>query len=181
MRKLFLLTLVLLLSTFQSFAQGPMTYYKVIEATGKSAKDIYTLSKNWFIITYNTPKSVLQMDDPSSNMISGKAATKFSMNGIIYAAYEGWINYIIMIQSRDGRFRVEITNIVHENKPGNAPSCELGLIRDMPNQFTTGINKSFHNKVAEEIKSIMKQYADEIFINIEVYINSNETPANQEW
>lgn len=181
MRKLFLFTLVLILTTFQSFAQGPMSYSKVIEVTGKSAKDIYTLSKNWFVITFASPKDVLQVDDPASNMISGKGAKEYKMKGLSYLAYEGWVNYIILIQARDGRFRIEITNIVHENIPGNAKSCQLGLIRDMDEQFTQGANRSFHNKVAEDIKAKMSLFADETFKNIESYITSNSTPANQEW
>lgn len=163
-----------------AFAQEPLMYSKVIPFEGQSATDLYKQAKIWVASSFQSASKVIQIDDPSQNMMSLKSNISYSHGGFSYLAYEGWINFNIIIQCRDGRARMQIINISHENKPGNAPTCSLGLILDVENQFTKGANKSFHNKVCQDIKEKMKVIADNFFASFEDVVNRSDVVSEED-
>ncbi len=101
--------------------------------------------------------------------------------GGAFLAYSGWVNFNIIIQCRDGRARVQVINITHKNKPGNAPDCNLGLILDTEEQFTKGLNKKFHNKVCEDIKGKILIEAEGVFKSIEETFSKGAANAEEDW
>lgn len=174
-------SMALLLFAFTAFAQEPMSYSKVIPFEGQSATDLYQKAKVWVASSFPYASKVIQMDDPSQKMMSLKSNMEYSHGGFAYLAYEGWVNYNIMIQCRDGRARVQILNISHENKPGNAPNCSLGLILDTDQQFTKGANKAVHNKVCQDIKEKMQVIADTLFDSFEKAVNNSALSTEDDW
>ena len=128
MKKLFLLLFVSMGYFFSSYGQEKLTFSKVIEVKDVDKTSIYISLRDWISTYYRDTQEVLQMDDKDAGIIIGKAIFLYSMNNLAYAAYEGKIWYSIKLQVKDGRFKVEMLNFVHENKKGNAPTCNLGLL-----------------------------------------------------
>lgn len=179
--KKILLSVAISLLSLNAYCQSEMSYSKVITAEGKDAQTLYSNAKTWFASEFKYPGKVIQIDDPAQFMISGKSNTPYSKGGLAMVAYEGWVHFNILMQCKDGRMRVQLLNISHENKPSNAKSCNLGLILDTDNQFTQGINKGSHNKVSADIKAKMKVLSEEIFLSLENFIKNSTSIVNDEW
>jgi hypothetical protein len=123
------------------------------------------------------------MDDKDAGIIIGKGATQYSYGGMVYSCYEGWVNYTIKVQIRDGRYKAELSNINHENKKGNAESCNLGLITTAEEHAKSGMSKRYHNKVANDIKEKMGKHADELFDSMDATTKAagKATTIEEEW
>lgn len=180
MKKLILLLLIIVAQS-PAFAQGAQTYSSVIKIDSLNAENLYQVSKQWILLNYRSPKNVIQDDNPSMNSITGKGSIKYSRGGLSYLAYEGYLQYTLQIQARDGRIKVDITNITHENLPGNASNCSLGLITDEEKQFTKGLSKGYHNNVVDDIKKKMETYSNDLFTSIETFIKNNKSQKEQAW
>ena len=175
MKKLFLLLFVSMGYFFSSYGQEKLTFSKVIEVKDVDKTSIYISLRDWISTYYRDTQEVLQMDDKDAGIIIGKAIFLYSMNNLAYAAYEGKIWYSIKLQVKDGRFKVEMLNFVHENKKGNAPTCNLGLITIAENYTDKGVQKFFHNKVWKDIKVKSERESNSIFSDLEKLAASIQT------
>ncbi|MDE5785354.1 MAG: DUF4468 domain-containing protein [Duncaniella sp.] len=150
--KKFISVLVLVITALSVSAQvKPLTFSEVIQADGKSQAQIFGGLREWVATTFVSGKTVTQMEDPTTGTIILKAEFPFKKGGI-YSAYEGHVSYMLKLQAKDGRFRVEMSNISHENKPGNAQHCSLGLITTAEKSGKGGLDKGSHNKIWKEVK-----------------------------
>lgn len=180
MKKVFLsFLLVIFINSLN--AQEALTYSKIIQIPGKTANELYIYSKKWFSTSFFNPKNVIQIDDTSLNMIIGNGTMDYSKGGLIYLSYDGWFKYTIIIQVKDEKIRVQLTNIIHENKPGYASSSCLGLIQNIEIQFTSGSGKKYHNNVVDDIKNKSLVYFNSLSKSIEEFINSPNSSANDNW
>ena len=114
------------------------------------------------------------MDNPENCFISFSSNIDYSYGSISMAAYDGWINFLLTIQCRDGRYKVEMSNIVHDNKPTATKSCRLGVISADENSY-----KSFNKKVASDIKIKTAALYNSICGNIEKYVTTNQ--SEEDW
>lgn len=180
MKKL-LIIFVLGLVSICSFAQEPIAYSKVIKSEGQTADMLFQKAKLWVASTYPYASKVIQMEDPEQKMITLRSNIDYSYGKLSYLAYDGYVYFNVIIQCRDGRSRMQIINIMHENNPGNAPQCSLGLIMDDDEQFKKGASKSFHNKVCADIKEKMSLEANSLFESFEKYVNSSTRADEEDW
>jgi len=152
MKKLFTLSIALFIA-IMAIAREPLTYSKVIQADSLDKTSIYVALRAWFSETYKSSNAVIQMDDKDAGVIIGKATTKYSYGGLVYRCYEGYVNYTVKVQIRDGRYKAEVSNINHEVLPGNSKGCILGLITTAEKHSEKGAQKAYENKVADDIKT----------------------------
>lgn len=178
--KNFLLTLCVIFLVQNMNAQDPISYSKVIKSESKDAKTLYQNAKTWFASACSYPGKVIQIDDANQNMLSAKTNINYHHNGLNYISFDGWIDFNILIQCKDGKLRVQIINITHRNLPGYAESSCLGLIYDTDEQFKK-FGSGTYNKVCADIKSKMKIESDKIFTSLENFINSSNSTVNDEW
>lgn len=143
--------LMLFVSIVAASQDKPLTFSEVIQAEGKSQAEIYGGLREWVATNYINGKAVTQMEDATTGTIILKALFPFKKGGM-YSAYEGNVNYTLKLQAKDGRFRAEMSGITHENKPGRAADCSLGLITTAEKSGKGGINKIGHNKIWNELK-----------------------------
>lgn len=179
MKKLFfgvLFTLLVFIGYSQEFS-----ITKVITAEGKNAVDMYGAAKDWIVRSFPTPQKVIQVDDPSRNYIACRGTMEYSKGFMTYAAYTGYVEYTLIIESRDGRIRVQITNVSHRNVPPGSASCSLGLILATDKQFTKGALKGYNNNVCKDIKEKITKLSENIFLSIEEHIKSSSSPQNEDW
>lgn len=170
--KKYLATLMILISGVCS-AQN-LTFSKVFQAEGKTAQEIYAAVKLWSATAFTESKEATQMDNPESCFMSFSSNIQYNYGSISMAAYDGWINFLLTIQCRDGRYKVEMSNIVHENKPTATKTCRLGVIAADENSY-----KSFNKKVASDIKIKTAALFDSICGNIEKIVTTNQ--SEEDW
>lgn len=181
MKKLIIALLFIIICNYPAKSQGALTYSQVIQFDSINASTLYQSAKQWFILSFPSPKKVIQDDNPGLNMITGRGSLEFSTGRLLYLSYEGYLEYTVQIQARDNRVKVDITNITHINLPGNAPSSRLGLITDEEKQFKKGLSSGYHNAVAEKIKEKMSVYSKVLFLDIEKFIRNYKSKEVQDW
>lgn len=179
MKKIIALFVVLVASLTAIAQDKPLSLSEVIQVEGKNQAQIYGGLREWVATTYVSGKAVTQMEDAATGTIILKANFPFKKSGV-YSAYTGKIDYTLKLQAKDGRYRVEMSNISHENKPGNASHCSLGLITTAEKSGKGGIDKGSHNKMWKEIK----QKAAEEFVVLTSSLkswNSFNAETEEDW
>lgn len=157
-------------------AQEAYTLSSVIQAEGKSSEQIYSAVKSWSLKALRSVKDAQQMDDPEAKILSYRISADYSYGSFSMIAYDGWYSYQLIVQCRDGRFKAEITNVIHENKPGNAKNCSLGLVLSDSNAY-----KSYNKKVVEDIQNKLSTSFDNLCKEIENIVNSAGQSAEDDW
>lgn len=178
MKKILLIALTLILPTL-CFAEGVFSKSEIIKVDSVSADELYGRAKVWIMSNFISPGDVLQNEDQVNKIITCKAAFDFSMGKIKYLAYEGGVEYVFTVQCREGRAKVQITNVNHKNLPGHAADCNLGTIMNDNNY--SGMNKKYHAEVADEIKKIVSQKFATIVKGLTEAMNKPGVDPEDDW
>ena len=96
------------------------------------------------------------------------------------SAYEGWIDYNLKLQARDGRVRIEVFHFFHHNKPGNQAKAQLGILTTAEEYANSGIQKKYHNKVWLLLKEQAEDISNKVFAGIEKAMKEGATINSQE-
>lgn len=153
-----------------------LSYSNVLQVEGKSATDIYNSVKMWSATAFSSAKNSTQVDNAEKCFISFAANIEYRYGSLSMAAYDGWINFVLTIQCRDGRYKVEMTNITHENKPTATKSCQLGAILADENAY-----KSFNKKVASDIKVKTAALFEQFCADIQASVDQDVNPEEDDW
>lgn len=89
-----------------------MTFSVVIQKEGIDAQTLFNLSRIWLARTF-VDSEVITGDDNSIKELAGHGKITFSTN-LSYCSIKGVINYMVAIQVKDGRLRVEMSNFTHD-------------------------------------------------------------------
>lgn len=127
MKKL-LFTFALFLCTVACLAQKPLTFSKVIQKEGLTAQQLYDATKNWFARTYVDSKAVLKDENPGKE-ITGKGKLVFSTN-MLYMSIQGYIEYLIDVQFKDGRLKFTMSDFRHEPAHEAMYNNHMGVLVD---------------------------------------------------
>lgn len=96
-----------------------ITRTTIVEATSKTANQIYVEVNNWFIHSFNSGKSVIQLNDKESGVIIGKGYLNNVAKHISFtssADIHAWV--IIRVDIKQGKFRVMTTVQEYEMEMG---------------------------------------------------------------
>lgn len=165
------------LISVSTFAQEKLTFSEVIPVENLNKADIYAALREWVATSYKSAQDVIQMDDKDAGIIICSALFEYSYGKLQYKAYEGVIKYTLKLQIKDGRFKAELSNIIHQNDKGNSPKCNLGGITTAELYTDKGLQKKFDNNVWNDIKLKSEEYAKDIFNRLKVAA-SEATPLN---
>ncbi len=162
------------------WSQNPISYSNVIESDITDTDQLFSLINEWFAMTYKSADDVLQMVDKEAKTIVGKGAIKYVGMGMAYACYEGYLRYTIRANVREGRYRIELSDFVHENLPSMSDLCNFGIITDADVYATTGLSKNYHNRAWNDMKSKIAEYSENIFTSLENFINNSSSSNTEE-
>ncbi len=165
MRKILLLAIISLFMCSGVLAQEPIGFEKIIKVDSVKNNIIYNGLKEWIGMNYRSAKSVIEVDDKEAGLIIISPRTDYSIGKLQYMCYEGSIKYTIKFQVKDGRFKVVITNFIHQNDPGNNKLCQLGLITDADEYNGPSVwgAKSYNNKVWKDLKEKIELLSNRLF------------------
>lgn len=175
MKKLFLLSLLLLSFNVLSYGQEPLSFVKVIRVDSIDKSKIFIDINQWFAKSYNSANDVIQMIDKDAGVLIGKGSFSYSYGRAIYGCWDGYINYTIKVEIKDNRYRIELSNFNHD--AGSV--CSLGLITTSEVYATTGAQKNYQNNVWNDMKQKIDVFSTNIFNSLEN--TTNKLLIKEEW
>lgn len=142
---------------------GEIVISNVVNVENASKDQIFNASKIWFSETFNSSKSVLDIDDRKMGMLSGKAWSKIeSLHESSFKEFRMW--YKIIIEIKDERYRYQIKNIEFElikspftKYPAESVLSEKGIFgtNNTLNVDNFGLFAKY-TKVVERLDSLLK-------------------------
>ena len=179
MKKILNLMAVILLS-LPAYAEE-LSYSEVIEVEGKTKTEIYNGLKQWVALNFRSANAVTQMDDPVNCILIVKGNFEYEYGNFTMAAYTGWVSFTLKFQAKDGRFKVTMTDFVHENKKGNAKDCSLGYITTAEKSGKGGLNKAGHDKAWKDIKKKCQNKFDGIVSSLRSFKGYTGIDEDDDW
>lgn len=184
MKKILLFALFTMFFT-SSYAQDmpikELMFSTVIQSeSGADKTKLYAALRSFVATYYHNSKEVIQMDDKDAGILICKATSLFDSPSIMLSAYEGWLDYNLKLQARDGRIRIEVSRFFHHNKPGNQAKAQLGVLTTAEEYTNTGMQKKYHNKIWEMLKKHAEDISNDIFAGVEEVIKENIVTDTQE-
>lgn len=161
-----LIVIVSLFCGINQYSQESLTFQKDVISEGKSKSELYVILNEWFAITYTNANSVIQMQDKESGIIIGKGSMNYSMEGMSYACYSGYIKYTIKTVANDGSISISLTSFIHSARATSSSSCTLGSITTREKYTEKGMSKKYHNKVWNDIKTTCESYSNNMFNSV---------------
>lgn len=103
-----------------------ISYTEVVQLEGTPTKDeLYERAKEWFARYYKSSNNVLQIDEKENGKLVGKAALRVYIRSM-GADYEGGIvSYTISVYVKEGRYKYEITDFVHNGQQRTKEGMEI--------------------------------------------------------
>lgn len=121
---------------------GKAIFTEVISLDSVSAENMYNRAKLFVVDNYNSAKNVVDLSDVKSHSLVLKAytTTHFKSWAGIYEA--GGFNYILKIYCKDGRYKYEISDLIHTGIYDAKNSSSGGAIEnEKPDCGTMHISK----------------------------------------
>lgn len=166
MKKLFLSMFIMLMAV-TAFSQEKLTFSQVILAEKLDKASLYATLREWVATTYIDSKEVIQMDDKDAGIIICLGVEKFKTpRGLVYQAFDGIIKYTLKLQAKDGRCKVELSNLIHDNYPNKSQSYNLGLITDAEIFKEKGAEKKFYNNGWNDVKEASKMFYETVLFSL---------------
>jgi len=181
--KRFLFIIGLLISSMaycQSDAEiKELTFSKVIQDEHNANKtDLYTIMRGFIGVYFKNSQKVIQMDDREAGVIICKGTSIFETHSLMLSSYDGWLDFTLKIQTRDGRVKIDVSNFFHHNKPGYAEKSNLGVLTTSDIYTDKGMAKKYHNKVWGMLKEKASTISGDIFNEAEMAIKKGDKDSS---
>ncbi|UKT65601.1 DUF4468 domain-containing protein [Pedobacter mucosus] len=130
---------------------GVIFYEQVAQCTD-TQKDLYFKARKWFVDTFNSAKSVLQMEDKEEGSLAGKAFYTYDFNNGMSTS-KVTIDFTLNLDIKEGKYRVQFYDMYGSNKNVNGGLAMLGALSgnyNASNDATT-IRKVDYNLVLKDL------------------------------
>ncbi|WNI34664.1 DUF4468 domain-containing protein [Chryseobacterium sp. SG20098] len=156
MRKIFF---VLVLISTMSSAQK--LEFQSIDSLNAKKEILFSGAKSWVSNTFNSSKSVIDMDDKDSGRIIGKAFLQDSKQHRCMSYYEiSSVSFKFTIDVKDNKYRIVLSDFNHLGKQVSAGSLDSD---QAPAGFGFGCGKKNAQRVYDEIKLNVKDQSEKLF------------------
>jgi hypothetical protein len=119
MKKLFVCVLMLVISVHICSAQSDVIEYtEVVTVDSANQKELYKRAVNFFAVSFNSSKDVLQIQDPENGVLFGKGILTKKVPyvwGIVKTELDVKIKFNIRISVKDGKYKFEFTDFDNYN------------------------------------------------------------------
>lgn len=107
-------------------ATHKITYQGVVQVPGVSADELYSRAREWFAVTFNSGKAVLDMDDRVAGKLIGNGYSTYYQTTLFLAGeYQLWRS--VKVYVKDGRYRYELTGFTVSG-PYNMTGVSAALV-----------------------------------------------------
>jgi len=163
---------------------GPLEFFAIISADGKSQSQLFTLSKAWFVETFAQGATVNNNSEDLTGGVFIGRVTKEYMFHKRHSAFTmtgrctGNVFYTLKIQVKDGRIKLSSSNFTHEGiiyslPGGSLIRYSLGQITN--SEFGDSEWPRYKKECWTDVKSQIEEEFNRLKISLESYIQkSNE-------
>lgn len=166
-----------------TYCQVPLKYSEVIQVDSASANELYNRAKFWLASSYNSSKDVLQIDNKNDGQILGKALFSFNQTFLDRSGQtKGSIKYTISITVKDGRYKYEVTEFIHEPIGNEYGKMSFGLITT-DSQCPTPPSRSIGwcNKVWADIKNQIEEKIPSMIVSLKRGMKKQTQSGKDDW
>ena len=111
-----------------AMAQKPFELSTVIRQDSMDAQALYEATRNWFVESFKDSKAVIKDENPGKQ-ITGKGTMPFTAS-FAYMSINGFIEFLIDAQFRDGRLKLTMRNFDHRADHRAAFDNNMGILVD---------------------------------------------------
>lgn len=178
-------TILFFLIIFSSLnAQEKLKYTNVIHIEGASKDELFNRAYNWFVNSYRSANNVIQINDKQNGQITAKSLFNYNPNFFVGSGpVKGYIRYTVSIYVKDGRFKYEITDFIHD--PSTGPNSKsVGLLTDeidYPGEEKRGANQKWMNNTWHDIKQQIHTNITPIVTSIIDGMNITSESSSDDW
>ncbi|PKN70794.1 MAG: hypothetical protein CVU54_03925 [Deltaproteobacteria bacterium HGW-Deltaproteobacteria-12] len=111
-----ILTLTFIITILVSNAKSnQLIYTEVVAVPDVNKQALFQRANIWAVSAFNNAKTAIQVNDKESGQIIGKSALKYRQSFIGGSNNTlGYINFVFKIFIKDGRYKYEFSEFVHE-------------------------------------------------------------------
>ncbi len=95
-----------------------ITFTETLKVDSVSKIELFKTAKNWFELNFQPPHSEIKFEDENSGVIGGKGSFKVHYTSI-FICDGGRIYYSFIVYIKEGEFKYEITDIIHDGRKIN--------------------------------------------------------------
>jgi hypothetical protein len=192
----FIFTVCTLLSVLPVFGQketpnlpidistNKITYSEVIFVDSlANRQELFSRAREWFARTYKSSTNVIQMEDKESGKIVGKALMQVFHKALGHNYESGYINYTILIYTKDGKYKYEITDFYHTGQlvSGANSIPDFGICEKMINTTDKSMGVSYQKTYNYYLYQMDNNIKD-LIADLKAAMTTNATNKNKdEW
>jgi hypothetical protein len=95
--------------------EGKIFYDQVVLCDSLKKDDLFIRIRQWFVENFTESKAVLEVNDITNGLLTGKGTYKYSMiNGL--NMHSGYTLFVINVAVKDGKFRYQLYDFTAENR-----------------------------------------------------------------
>lgn len=182
MRKI-LLFIFLTIFNYCAFAQDSkaLSYVEVVPVENTTANELFDRAEIWVSQTFKNPDKVTRIKNKENGQIILNPSMNFDYSKTYgRALVKGTINYVIKINSREGRYRIEITDFYH------TASSSFGLIttsEEAPRLAKREAQSQlkWEKEVWDEVRVKVKREIAIIASSIKQYMAVQDSSVEDDW
>lgn len=155
----------LLLIPFWVSGQTPLTYSDTIQVAGISKSEIITKAKIYLVQAFKDAKEVIQLADKEDGILIAKGNFSYQFSQPRMTCNEGngkgVVGFTIKLMARDGRFKLDLTDIIHESVID--PNVNFGLLYTEPPNLSGMYSRcrtDIYNEIISRIKALRVEIRD---------------------
>jgi hypothetical protein len=152
---------------------GKVSYEGVVKLDSLSSSDIYIRANEWFAKSYNSAKSVIQMNDAVSKKIIGKGEIQVYYIG----SDAGKFLYTISFFAKEGRYKYIITDIYHVGVPGTNYKSAGMIKNEIPDCGKFNLPKRLWIKHKDKAE----KHIQVLISNLNQYMNETNVLDDDDW
>lgn len=183
MKKIMIFAVTMLVA-LTAAGQKPLEFSSVITKEGMDANALYEATRSWFVESFRDSKSVIQNENPGKQ-ITGKGTMPFTAN-MMYSSINGFIEFLIDVQFRDGRMKLTMRNFNHKAERPAAFDNNMGvLVDELPKNLgdlgLSGQQKTCYKYYHKNGKPACEGTFQKIVADLTKYVSERKVEAEEDW
>ncbi len=184
MKKRSLLLVIICLTTICN-AQKPLELSTVIKQDSLSAQELYEATRNWFVESFVDCKAVIKDENPGKQ-ITGKGTMSFTTGSMVYLSINGFVEFLIDAQFRDGRLKLTMRNFDHKAERPAMYDNNMGLLVDtLPKNLedigVKGSRKTMYKYYYKHGKPMCEETFWKVVKSLSEFLANRKAEAEEEW
>lgn len=185
MKRLVILAMFAIMIVAKAWAQKPLEFSTVIKQDSLDANALYEATRSWFVESFKDSKAVIKDDNPGKQ-ITGKGTIPFTAN-MVFAVINGYIEFLIDVQFRDGRLKLTMRNFDHRAERPAMFDNDMGILVDeLPSDLgeigIKGANrksayKYYYKNAKPECEGTFKKVVD----SLTEFVVNKKAQEEEEW